>query len=115
MSSEPRDCLAHMLLEMHFLQETVARTTRDAFLKDEVLKRAFCRSLEIIGEAARQVPDAMKVRHPGIAWREMSGMRNHLIHGYFGVDYDIVWDVAATEIPQQRILLTACFETKTHA
>jgi uncharacterized protein with HEPN domain len=89
-----------MLLEMHFLQEAVATTTRDAFLKDEVMKRAFCRSLEIIGEAARQVPDAMKARHPDIAWREMSGMRNHLIHGYFGGDYDIVSDVAATEIPQ---------------
>lgn len=45
----------------------------------------------------------------------MSGMRNHLIHGYFGVDYEIVWDVAATEIPQQREFLASCFDVETCA
>jgi uncharacterized protein with HEPN domain len=51
-----------MHLEMRFLEEAVAKTTRAAFLEDEVLKRAFCRSLEIIGEAARQVPDEVRAR-----------------------------------------------------
>jgi uncharacterized protein with HEPN domain len=55
--------------------------------------------LEIIGEAAKRVPDDVRTVHPGIDWRGMAGMRDRLIHGYFGVDYDLVWDVVQTKIP----------------
>lgn len=54
--------------------------------------------MEIIGEAARHVPDDFKRKHPQIEWREMIGMRDRLIHGYFGVDYEIVWDVVTTKL-----------------
>jgi uncharacterized protein with HEPN domain len=68
-------------------------------LRDETLKRAFVRSLEIIGEAVKQLPDDLKQRDSHLEWRAMAGMRDRLIHGYFGVDYDIVWDVVTTKIP----------------
>jgi uncharacterized protein with HEPN domain len=68
------------------------------FLRDETLKRAFVRSLEIIGEAVKQLPDEVKQRYSHLEWRAMAGMRDRLIHGYFGVDYDIVWDVVTTKI-----------------
>ena len=70
------------------------------FLHDETLQRAFVRSLEIIGEAAKQVPDDFRERYGNLEWRAMTGMRDRLIHGYFGVDYDIVWDVVANKIPK---------------
>jgi uncharacterized protein with HEPN domain len=78
---------------------------RATFLRDETLKRAFVRSLEIIGEAVKQSPDAVRERYSHLEWRAMAGMRDRLIHGYFGVDYDIVWDVVTTKIPvlQQAI------------
>jgi uncharacterized protein with HEPN domain len=63
------------------------------------LKRAFVRSLEIIGEAAKHVPKDVRHRHSHVEWRAITGMRDRLIHGYFGVDYEIVWDVVNTNIP----------------
>lgn len=70
------------------------------FLHDETLKRAFVRSLEIIGEALKQLPDDVKQRYGHLEWRAMAGMRDRLMHGYFGVDYDMVWDVVTTKIPE---------------
>ncbi|MCS7289039.1 MAG: DUF86 domain-containing protein [Roseiflexus sp.] len=63
------------------------------------MKRAFVRSIEVIGEAVKQMPDTFRQQYPAIEWRAMAGMRDRLIHGYFGVDYDIVWDVVMNKIP----------------
>lgn len=61
------------------------------------------RSLEIIGEAVKKLPIDVRNRHPGIEWRSMAGMRDKLIHDYFGVDYSIVWDVAKNKLPSLRL------------
>ena len=57
------------------------------------------RSLEVIGEAARHLPDAFKQKYGHVEWRAMPGMRDRLIHGYFGVDYDVVWDAVTNKVP----------------
>jgi uncharacterized protein with HEPN domain/predicted nucleotidyltransferase len=72
---------------------------KDEFLHDETLKRAFVRSLEVIGEAAKQVPDGLKQKYSHVEWRAMAGMRDRLIHGYFGVDYNVVWDAVTNKVP----------------
>jgi len=56
-------------------------------MRDETLKHAFVRSLEIIGEASKKIPDDFKQKYSHLEWRAIAGMRNRLIHGYFGVDY----------------------------
>jgi uncharacterized protein with HEPN domain len=88
-----------MLIETRYLIDQRQGLEKATFLRDETLKRAFVRSLEIIGEAVKQLPDDVKQRYSHLEWRAMAGMRDRLIHGYFGVDYDIVWDVVTTKIP----------------
>ena len=91
------ELLRDILREAEFLSAQAASTTREVFLKDEVLKRAFVRSVEGIGEAAKKVPEEIRLQLPELEWRKMTGMRDRLIHNYGGVDYLIVWDVAANK------------------
>jgi uncharacterized protein with HEPN domain len=63
--------------------------TKGEFLRDETLKRAFVRSLEIIGEAVKQIPDDFRGKYSHIEWRAVAGMRDRLIHNYLGVDRHI--------------------------
>ena len=69
------------------------------FIKDETLKRAVVRSLEIIGEATKKISADFKVKWNTIEWKNMAGMRDRLIHDYIGVNYSIVWDVLKNKIP----------------
>ena len=102
MSFEPREFLRHILAEAMYLESASASLTREHFLDDETLQRAFVRSLEIIGEATKRIPADVRAQHPTIEWRAMAGMRDRLIHEYFGVDLDLVWDVVQHKIPTLR-------------
>lgn len=102
MSFEPREYLRHILAEADYLIGHSDAVTREAFLASDTLRRAFVRSLEVIGEAARKVPADFREAYPDVEWRAMAGMRDRLIHGYFGVDYDLVWEVVRTKIPPLR-------------
>jgi uncharacterized protein with HEPN domain len=97
MSPTTVELLRDILREAEFLSTQTAQTTCGAFLHDEVLKRAFVRSVEVIGEATKKVPEATRSEFPAVERRKMAGMRDRLIHDYGGVDYQIVWDVAANK------------------
>jgi uncharacterized protein with HEPN domain len=67
-----------------------------------MVQDAVVRNLEIVGEAAKRVSPDLRKQAPGVHWREMAGMRDKLVHDYFGVDLDLVWDVVAAELPAAR-------------
>jgi uncharacterized protein with HEPN domain len=102
MSKLPEEYLKHILSEAGYLMSESSGLNAGDFLKDETRMRAFARSLEIIGEAAKKVPYEFRKLHPDVDWKAMAGMRDRLIHHYFGVDYEIVWDVVINEIPKLR-------------
>jgi uncharacterized protein with HEPN domain len=96
-----------MLDEIDYILSRISDMDYESFLRDETLKRAFVRSIEVIGEASKKLPEDIKAMKPGIEWRKVSGMRDRLIHDYFGVDYTIVWDVAVNKLPDLRLNLHA--------
>lgn len=68
------------------------------FLKDKKTINAVVRSIEIIGEATKKLPVSLKNKHPLIPWKKMAGMRDKLIHEYFGIDLEILWSVVKKDI-----------------
>lgn len=102
MSFGLHEYLRHIRDEAEFLANRVVALSKTDFLADELLRRGFVRSIEVMGEAAKQIPEGFRAKHPQVPWRVMAGMRDRLIHGYFTVDYDIVWDVAANRAAAPR-------------
>jgi uncharacterized protein with HEPN domain len=100
MSPSPLNYIRHMLDEAEYVTSKAGGLTKEEFFRDETLKRAFVRSIEVIGEAAKKVPLEFRNQHSAIEWRAIVGMRDRLIHDYLGVDYDIVWDVVTTKMPE---------------
>ncbi|TGK38847.1 HepT-like ribonuclease domain-containing protein [Leptospira andrefontaineae] len=102
--------LNHIKDEIDFLNLKSNTLDRNEFLTDETIKRAFIRSIEIIGEAATKISDPFKSKYPEIEWKKLSATRNRLIHGYFVVDYDIVWDLIINKIPALEKQITFILE-----
>ncbi|OGR89747.1 MAG: nucleotidyltransferase [Elusimicrobia bacterium RIFCSPLOWO2_01_FULL_60_11] len=79
--------------------EKYAARGRDAFWKDELVQTWIVRHLQILGEAARNTTQELKDKNPQIPWSKITGMRNILVHDYFGVDREIVWAVVEQDLP----------------
>ena len=77
----------------------------ESFSNDKKTINAVIRSLEIIGEAAKSIPQSIKEKYPDIPWKEMGGMRDKVIHEYFGVNMEIIWNTAKKDIPDLKPLI----------
>jgi uncharacterized protein with HEPN domain len=92
------ELLKHIQEETAFILNRTENLTREEYLVDEVLCRASIRSLEIIGEATKKLSNDFKIKHSQIEWKKIAGTRDKLIHDYYGIDYDIVWDILTSKI-----------------
>jgi uncharacterized protein with HEPN domain len=77
----------------------------EGFRQDEKTVDAVVRNLEIIGEATRQLPEDFIARNPKVPWRQIAGLRNRIVHDYFGLDLDLIWEVIHHDLPQLQTLL----------
>ena len=77
----------------------------DAFVADEEKTYAVVRALEIIGEAARHIPPDLRARYPAIPWSQAAGMRDKVIHDYFGVDYEVIWKTVLEDLPPLKLAI----------
>lgn len=100
MSKLPEELLKHVLEECKYIQSVSEKlNTFDELQNNEDLKRSLTRSIEIIGEASKNIPVDIKIKWNKIRWKEMLAMRNKLVHEYFGINYLLVWDVIKNKIP----------------
>ena len=83
----------------------------ESFKSDDKTASAVIRKLEIIGEAAKRVPSTIKGQYPSIPWKEMAGMRDKLIHFYFGVNYELLWKTIKNRIPTVKPLIAEILDS----
>ena len=91
--------LQHILDEIEFIKRTSAELNYNSFVENETYTRAFSRSIEIIGEAAKNLSIEFRNQNNDIDWKKIAGMRDKLIHQYFSVDYELIWDAVKHKLP----------------
>lgn len=100
-----QDYIQDILDSINDIKDFIDEMSFKEFMKDKKTINAVVRSIEIIGEAAKKIPDSLRDKYPGIPWKKMSGMRDKMIHEYFGIDIEILWKVAKDDIPSLKSLI----------
>ena len=96
------DYLDHIREAISRIQKYCEDIDQTAFLLNPLVQDAVIRNFEIIGEASKNVPQNIKVKYQNIPWDEMYRLRNRISHEYFGIDYEILWDIARNYLPQNH-------------
>ncbi|MBU4300998.1 DUF86 domain-containing protein [archaeon] len=87
---------------MESIEQFVENKDQEELEEDDMASSAVIRKFEIIGEATKHIPNEMKKKYPNVPWPKMAGMRDRLIHAYFGIDYRLVWDAIHVELPKAK-------------
>jgi len=107
---EPKLHLKDILGAMEAIEQFVKNMDFEAFKNNDLVSSAVIRKFEIIGEAAKNVQKDITQKHPEIPWRKMAGMRDRLIHFYFGVKYELVWQTIKKDVPHLKPLIREILE-----
>lgn len=107
--------IEHMFDSIKLIEDFTENIRKNDFMNNVEKQSAVIRQIEIIGEAVKNISDSFRGKHPKIPWKEISGMRDKLIHNYFGVDLDSVWNVVKYNLPElKKQLKTLIDKEKIH-
>jgi uncharacterized protein with HEPN domain len=109
-SRDYRDYIQDILDSIDEIENFIEGMKFEEFVKDKKTINAVTRSVEVIGEAAKKIPKSIRNKYPTIPWKKISGMRDKLIHEYFGIDLEILWKVARDNIPPLRLTIKNILE-----
>ena len=99
MKKDSKIFLKHILESIAEIEKNTENISKNKFLKTIQIQDAIIRRLEIIGEATRHLPASLKTKNPDIPWKKIAGIRDILIHGYFTIDLDLVWQTTKKDLP----------------
>ena len=102
MKKDTKVFLSHILESIEKIDEFTVNVDREEFMEDSKTQYSVIRGIEIIGEATKNIPESFRKKHSGVPWAEMARTRDKLIHGYFGVDLELTWDILKEDLPDLK-------------
>jgi uncharacterized protein with HEPN domain len=105
-----RDYLSDILESIDDIESFTNDMSFDDFVDDKKTLKAVIRSIEVMGEATKRIPESIRAKYPNVPWKKMAGMRDKLIHEYHGVDLEILWKTINEDIPPVKQLIIKAFD-----
>jgi uncharacterized protein with HEPN domain len=99
---DPTLLLEDVAISIEKIERYIYGLTMDNFKADEKTVDAVVRNLEIIGEAVRQIPSEFKEKHSNVSWNQIAGLRNRIVHDYFGLDLEMIWHIVTSDLPELK-------------
>lgn len=111
MKKDPKIFLEHIVESIEDIEKYTKGQTKEKFAKTKMMQDAVIRKIEIIGEAVKNLPLSFRKKYSKIKWRDIAGMRDILIHEYFGVNIAVVWKTVLEDVPKLKKQVTKLYET----